>query len=223
VSRIYVFGDEGGDLVFKRGKGISQYFVLGTVTMTNCDVGTELVQLRRDLAWNGVILPDFHAHSDKQRVRDRVFDVLSRADFRIDTIILDKPKTQDHLRANPLRFYKEAWFLHFKHVAPRIAKPLDELLVVASAFQIRAKKQQIHWAVTDVVKQVSPTAIFHTAFLSAASDPCLQVADYVTWAIQRKYEANDVRPDQGEDRQRVRAVQDRHEALLLTGERARVR
>jgi hypothetical protein len=78
-------------------------------------------------------------------------------------------------------------------VAPRIAKSLDELFVVASSLQIKRKKQAIHWAVKDVVQQVSPTAIFHTAFWSAVSDPCLQVADYGTWAIQRKYETGDCR------------------------------
>jgi hypothetical protein len=41
------------------------------------------------------------------------------------------------------------------------------------------------------VQQVSPTAIFHNAFWPAVSDPCLQIADYATWAIQRKYEMGD--------------------------------
>jgi hypothetical protein len=107
--------------------------------------------------------------------------------------LLDKTKTQDHLRTNELRFYQQAWYLHFKYVAPRVCNPLDELFVVASSLQIRRKKQAIHEAVRDVVQQVSPTAVFHTAFWPAISDPCLQVADYVTWAIQRKYEMNDMR------------------------------
>lgn len=69
----------------------------------------------------------------------------------------------------------------------------DELFVVTSSLQIKRKKQAIDEAVRDVVQQVSPTAVFHTAFWPAISDPCLQVADYVTWAIQRKHETADVR------------------------------
>jgi hypothetical protein len=65
---------------------------------------------------------------------------------------------------------------------------------MASALQINKKKQAVKHAVADVVSQASPTAVFHTAFFSAVSDPCLQVADYVTWAIQRKFESNDPRP-----------------------------
>jgi hypothetical protein len=193
VSRVYVFADEGGDFAFKRGQGSSRYFIIGTATMPHCDIGTKLIDLRRELAWNGLALEQFHAASDKQRVRDRVFDVIARSGVRIDATILDKTKTQDHLRADPLRFYKEAWFLHFKYVAQRVAASLDELFVVTSSLQIRRKRQAIHWAVQDVVRQVSPTAVFHTAFWSATSDPCLQVADYGTWAIQRKYEMGDPR------------------------------
>jgi hypothetical protein len=33
----------------------------------------------------------------------------------------------------------------------------------------------------------------HCAFSPATTDPCLQVADYLTWAIQRKYESGDTR------------------------------
>ncbi|MGH2748127.1 MAG: DUF3800 domain-containing protein [Actinomycetota bacterium] len=193
MARVYVFVDEAGDFIFKRKAGVSTYFIIGTVTMKDCQLGNDLIDLRRELAWNGFILPEFHAHNDVQRVRDRVFDVLAGREFRVDTTILDKTKAQDHLRADPLRFYKEAWFLHFKHVAPRIATSLDDLFVVASSLQIKRKKQAIHHAVADVVRQVSPTVIFHTAFWPAISDPCLQVADYATWAIQRKYERGDTR------------------------------
>jgi hypothetical protein len=190
VPQVYVFGDEAGDLVFKRSAGVSRYFILGTVTMHDCAIGMELLDLRRDLALRGhFTLSEFHAKNDKWRVRDLVFDVMKRSQIRIDLTILDKTKTQDHLRAAPLRFYKEAWFLHLKYVAPRIATAHDELLVVASSLQINRKKQAIHDAVIDVVQQVSPSVFSETAFWPAVSDPCLQVADYAVWAVQRRYES----------------------------------
>jgi hypothetical protein len=121
--------------------------MIGTVTMADCRVGTELLDPRRELAWNGLRLDQFHATSDKQRVRDRVFDLLPRSDFRFDVTILDKTKTYARLKADPLRFYKTAWWLHFKYVAPQIAKPMDELLVVASSLQIKRRKLIIHRAI----------------------------------------------------------------------------
>lgn len=191
MARVHVFGDEGGDLVFRPpGNGVSRYFVIGTITISDCSIGKEILDLRRELAWSGIHLDQFHATSDKQRVRDRVFDVIAKSDLRFDATILDKRKTQDHLRANPLRFYKQAWYLHLKHVAREVAGSLDELLVVASSLKIKKHKRAIHEALKDVVNQVSPTVVFHAAFSQAMSDPCLQVADYITWAIQRKYESD---------------------------------
>jgi NADH:ubiquinone oxidoreductase subunit H len=83
--------------------------------------------------------------------------------------------------------------MHFKYVARQVVGPLDELLVVASALQINRKKKLVHRAVHDVVSQVSPTVIFHTAFARAMSDPCLQAADYLTWAVQRTNTGSDRR------------------------------
>jgi hypothetical protein len=42
VAEVYVFADEAGDFAFKRSAGASRYFILGTVTMADCRVGTEL-------------------------------------------------------------------------------------------------------------------------------------------------------------------------------------
>lgn len=193
-KRVYVFGDEAGDLTFEPPRqGVSRYFMIGTVALDECSVGDHLLALRRELAWNGVHIDQFHATSDKQRVRDRVFDVLAAADFRFDVTILDKRKAYDYLRGDPLRFYKTAWWLHFKYVGQQVVGPLDELLVVASSLQINKRKKIVHRAIHDVVSQESPTLVFHTAFAQAMSDPCLQAADYVTWAIQRKYERGDTR------------------------------
>ena len=44
-------------------------------------------------------------------------------------------------------------------------------------------------AVRDVVEQLVEARSYRTAFWPAQADPCLQAADYVTWAIQRKHEA----------------------------------
>ena len=189
-----MFADEAGDFVFSRAKSASRYFILTTVTMRDCSIGTQLLALRRSLALRGkFVIPEFRASHDKQRVRDLVFDAMQQSSIRIDATILDKTKTQNHLRADHLRFYKEAWYLHFKYVAPKVASATDELLVVASSLQIKRKKQAIHWAIRDVVSQVSPTMFYSTAFWPAASDPCLQVADYASWAIHRKHESGDLR------------------------------
>lgn len=192
--RVHIFGDEAGDLQFvPPGNGVSRYFMIGTVTIDDCSVGERLLALRRELVWEGRLLEEFHATKDKQYVRDRVIGLLAAEDIRFDVTILDKRKAQDHLRSNPIRFYKQAWYLHLKHVAPSVATSEDELLVMASSLQIKKKVQAVGQAVEEVVRQVTPTTASHYAFFPAKTDPCLQAADYLTWAIQRKYERDDDR------------------------------
>lgn len=190
MRRIHVFGDEAGDFVFQPPRqGISRYFIIGTVTLEDCEIGDELLALRRELAWDGVHLDSFHATTDKQRVRNQVFEQIAACDgLRFDATILDKRKTIEKYRRDPILFYKLAWYLHFKFVAPRIADPDDSLLVVASSLMINRKKKAVKEAVDSVVTQVAPTLNYESSFLPALCDPCLQVADYCTWALQRKYE-----------------------------------
>ncbi len=196
---MYVFGDEAGDLAFKppAPPGISRYFIIGTVAMEDCSIATALTELRREFAWNGLHLDEFHATADKQKVRDRVFDIIAQHELRFDATILDKRKAYPYTYDDPLYFYKLAWYMHFKDLAPAIADAKDELLVVASALQIKRKKTTtkaaVHKAVTEVVDQVSPTVVCHCAFTPAKTDPCLQVADYMTWAVQRMFERSDRR------------------------------
>jgi hypothetical protein len=189
----YVFSDEAGNFDFSNNSGASRYFILGTVTAESCDIGDELLQLRRDLGWRGVHLDRvFHATEDPQEVRDEVFEILSRGSFRIDATVLEKSKARPHLRGERA-LYKMAWYLHFKHVAPSVASAADRMFVVASSLGTKKKRGSFHTAVDEVVQQVSPCASHRVAFWPAESDPCLQVVDYCVWAIQRKWERGDSR------------------------------
>jgi len=193
VARVHVFADEGGNFDFSRRKGASRYFILTTVTLANCTIAEDLLALRRQLAWDGhELTQEFHATEDQQAVRDAVFGVLAGHEFQVDATIFDKSKTQPHLQ-NEAGFYKLAWSYHFRNLAPRILAPNDELFVVAAALGTRRLRAIFRQAVDDVVSQGIGPARFRTQFWPAASDPCLQVADYCCWAVQRKWEGGDDR------------------------------
>jgi len=192
----YVFADEAGNFHFSLEPGATQYFVLTTVTLDDCQVGKDLLDLRRELAWDGIYLDRvFHATEDEQAVRDRVFALLATASFRVDATIFEKRKTVPN-RQNDVGFYQLAWYLHFKYVAPQIVAGTDRLLVTAASLGTKKQRGIFHKAVSSVVFQVSPTLTHRVAFWPYESDPCLQVADYCTWAVQRKWE-------QGDDRSHV--------------------
>lgn len=186
----FVFADEAGNFDFSRRKGASRYFILTTVTMDDCGTGDALAHLRRSLTWQGISLPKpFHATDDTPAVRDAVFELLMRSPIRIDATVLEKRKAEPHLQGE-LALYKMGWFLHFKYVAPLVATSQDRLLVVAASLGTKKTRRLFSDAVGDVVKQVSP-ARHRVAFWAADSDPCIQVADYCCWAVQRAWERED--------------------------------
>jgi len=194
MARLHVYGDEAGNFDFSRNRGASTYFILTPVALVDHQVGIDLLELRRELTWNGVDLPGaFHAASDKQAVRNQVFELLGKHDFRVDTTILEKAKAQSQVRRTEDRFYKYAWLYHMKYVTPRVIRRDDELMVVAASITTKNKRSIFTEAVNDVIEQCSPSSKFVVACWPTASDPCLQVADYCCWAIQRKWESGDSR------------------------------
>jgi hypothetical protein len=194
MDRICVYADESGNFDFSRHPSASRYFILTTVTFVNHAISTALLDLRRELAWSGVDLSaDFHATEDQQAVRDEVFRVIGEHDFRIDVTLIDKPKAQVHIRSSDERFYQYPWYYHMKKLAPQIVRPNGELFVVAASLGTKAKREAYYEGIRDVMSQVSPTTEFRTACWPAAVDPALQVADYCSWAVQKKWERNDLR------------------------------
>jgi len=192
MARRYLFADEAGNFDFSPKD--SRYFILASVALDHCLVGDALTELRRDLAWRGVELRgQFRATEESQAVRDEVFACLRDYPFRVDATILEKAKAEPRVRRDETEFYRLAWYLHMKHVAPSVATERDELLVVGASLGTERKRVRFAEAMADVTQQVAPCPTVRTAFWPAASDPCLQVADYCCWAIQRKWERNDGR------------------------------
>jgi hypothetical protein len=192
MSTVYLFGDEAGNFDFSDGPGASQYFILATVTMSNCQAGDRLQALRRRLAWQGVHLGAvLHATEDPQPVRDEVFHTLALCAMRIDASIISKRSIPETMR-DPQTLYRHVWHEHFARIAPDIARRGDRLLAVASDLGTRKRRGAFHVAVDEAVR-ASARCTHRVAFWPNMSEPCLVVADYCTWAIQRKWEREDSR------------------------------
>ena len=194
MGRVYVFADESGNFAFNRKPGSTKYFIIVTITLADCACGAALLALRRELAWEAVGLEsEFHATTDAQAVRDRVFTTLKGFPFRVDATMLEKAKAQPQLCSSDTRFYQYAWFYHMKYVMRRIVQSQDEALIVGASIGTNRQRSAFRDAINDVIAQVSPTVDHRVASWSADSDPCLQLADYCAWAIQRKWESGDSR------------------------------
>jgi len=190
---LYVFADEAGNLDFSSTG--TRYFIVTAVTMQNWAIGPQLLDLRHALALQGADLLEFgfHAAEEKQAVRNAVYQLIQSVPFDIDAVILDKRKTLPRIASDEGYFYQLAWHLLFKYMAPRRCTPQDDLLVVGSSLGTKARKVRFRNAIASVIHQHAVCRTYATAFWTAASHPCLQIADYCCWAIQRWRESGDGR------------------------------
>ncbi|QWT19485.1 DUF3800 domain-containing protein [Bacillus sp. NP157] len=191
----YLFADEAGCMEFARKPHVSKYFLICTVNTEDCSIGTDMLELRRELAWKGINVDakQFHATKDPEAVRSAVFELLAGKPFRVDATLLEKSKAYPSVRSDRFDFYRHAWYFHFRHCGRQIARPGDELLIQAASIGTKKERSAFRAAINDVAQQVLPDVRWETTFWSASSDPCLQVADYCAWAIQRAYERGDDR------------------------------
>lgn len=194
MTEKFVFADEAGCFTFNRNQNVSRYFIICTITTSDTLLGEALQSLRRKLIWDKVEIGEyFHATEDKQIVRDNVFDKILRHDFKIQATILEKSKAQPQVRSSKARFYKYPWFYHFKHGIGPYVTPDMQLLITAASIGNRKERLTFCSAITDVMDQTVKSALYAVDFRPCATDPCLQVADYCAWAIQRKWERGDER------------------------------
>ena len=196
MTRLHVFADEAGNFDFSRTNGASRYFIVCTVVMPSCDAANHLLDLKRRLAWDQQPLGDyFHATNDAQIVRDEVYAELLKHDFTVQATILEKAKAQAQTRVDEATFYRYGWFYHFAHGLKDALKEADEVHVTAASIGTKKGQALFTKAVRDVVKQLAGRRkqVVRTSFWKCETDPCLQLADYCTWAIQRKWERGDTR------------------------------
>jgi hypothetical protein len=135
----------------------------------------------------------FHATTDTQAVRDRVYDEILKHDFKCQVTICEKSKAQPQVTVSKARFYKYPWYYHFKHgIAPHIGAD-DRLIVTAASIGTKKEKMTYITALNDVVNQSAPHVPWVVDFRPSMACHMLQVADYCAWATQRLWEQGDDR------------------------------
>ena len=194
MPNTYIFTDEAGCFTFNREPNVSRYFILCTVIMSSCEIAGDLLNLRRKLAWNGADLKDyFHATEDKQSVRDQVYETIMGRDFSIQATIMEKSKAHQSIRESRPKFYKTGFYFHFRNGVSRLVDQSSETLFTTACLGVKKERVAFQDAVSDVMWRTHRSGVWRADFMPCQADPCLQVADYCAWAIQRKWERDDLR------------------------------
>lgn len=192
---LYIFLDEAGDFNFSANG--SKYFTMGCVSRER-PFGdySEFVNLKYDLVEHGMNIEYFHASEDRQAVRDQVFDIIARnlAGMRVDAVVVEKRKTGPGLY-EPSKFYPRMLGYLLRYVLQ--GHSLDrykEVVVFTDRIPLKGKRDAVEKTVKTTLANMLPkSARYRLLHHDSKSNFQLQIADYCTWAIHRKWSRNDSR------------------------------
>jgi Protein of unknown function (DUF3800) len=192
---LYIFLDEAGNLDFS--KAGTRFFLLGAVTKERpFQAYKDLTELKYDLAEFGIELEYFHASENAQPVRNRVFEVIRRnlAGVRVDALAVTKQETSPLLQADGKLY---AWMLGYllKYILDQHdLGQFKEVLIFTDNLPIQKRRLTVEKAIKTTVAALLPsTARYRLLHHSSKSNLDLQIADYCTWAIYRKWNTGDTR------------------------------
>ncbi|MBU4210573.1 DUF3800 domain-containing protein [Patescibacteria group bacterium] len=215
VKKCYYFVDESGDPYFydRFGnyivdkEGCSKILILGFIKTQNpTSIRSALKKVHLTIAkekyLNGIpslkkSLVTFHAKDDCPEVREKVFKAINKLNFKAEFYIARKLESifiKRH-KKNPDIFYDDLISKLFKnqlHLA-------EENLIYLAVRGNRARQKPIEEAITKAkllfekkwqTKVNSQINIFPQTTIG---EPCLQVVDYMAWAVQRAFIKKDMR------------------------------
>ncbi len=192
---LYIFLDEAGNLDFS--KTGTKFFLLGAITKERpFHAYKELTELKYDLTELGTELEYFHASENAQPVRNRMFDIICRnlAGVRIDALVVEKRKTGPALQTEE-KFYARMLGYLLKYILNQHdLGQFKEVLVFTDSIPIQKKRSTIEKAIKTTLAELLPaTAKYWLLHHCSKSNLDLQIADYCTWAIYRKWNMGDAR------------------------------
>ena len=190
---VYVFLDESGNLDFSPIG--TKYFVLTSMMMArpfriNCALDRHLY----DCIDNGIDIEYFHCYNDSKRTRRSVFDLMTPylGSIDIDCLILEKSTMSADLRTGS-RFYP-AMFRRLINLAMR-SRATDtiptEVVIITDTVPINRGRRAVEKAIRTALATALPNVQHRSLHHQSRSHYGLQIADYCSWAIFRKWEVGD--------------------------------
>ena len=191
----YIFLDESGDLGFNQKKENSKYFVVTILSTPNKKPLEKLVkkihsQLRKKIKrLSGGIL---HSYKEKPVTRTRLLSNLAKLDCSIMTIYLNKSKVYTKLQEEKHLLYNYVTNILLDRIMSKnLVKRDNKIYLIAS-------KRETNKFLNENFKNYLKNQIINRHKINLevetkvpAQEKSLQVVDFVSWAIYRKYEFGD--------------------------------
>ena len=192
---LYIFLDEAGNLDFSRNG--SRYFVLGGITKERpFHAYKELTEFKYDQVERGTALEYFHASENAQAVRNGMFDIIEKnlAGVAVDAVIVEKQKVEAVLREEEQFFPKVLGTLLREILKHYPLAEFAEVIVFTDSLPVSRKRGAVEKGVKMTLAAMLPPAVpYRVLHHASKSNMDLQIADYCTWAIYRKWNGQDTR------------------------------
>jgi len=194
VPTLHIHIDESGNLTFSP-QGTRYYVFTAAWTYDPAPLAARLTELRFTLLKAGHDVRAFHASEDKQANRDQVVSALAEhSRWNFAAVVIEKAKVYPHLY-EPHRFYPEYASSVLKYIFHRhVRKDTDSVLVFTDTLPVKAKRDAAEKAIKITCRRELTEGIrFASYHHPAASNAWIQVADYCSWAVFKKWEQADTR------------------------------
>jgi len=198
---VYIFVDEAGDMDFS-AKGSRHYMFNFLVKKRPFNLHEYISNYRYSLLERNLDpligkrldIEAFHAHKDNKYIKEELFNIISTFDknsVQAYSYILEKPKVEPHKRKEKERFYIDNLNYSIQRLLDKL-KIDKNFIIITDRLPVQKNKGKQVGALKKGIKEYIKRNnlkirydIFHHASASSAN---LQIVDYISWAIFRKYE-----------------------------------
>jgi hypothetical protein len=186
----YIFLDESGELGFKDSS--SKYFV---ITLLICDE-SEIYALRRIIKKVREKLikkklkryPEIKGNNSSDKIRIEVLQRFMKTNAEVFTIILEKSKVYEYLKDKKNKLYNYISNL----ILNECSLENDSVcLVVDKSKTNRSLREDFDNYIRNNINQKNSSCRLIIKHENSQKEACLQVLDFISWAIFRNYEYND--------------------------------
>jgi len=166
LSKLYVFLDEAGDLNFSPTG--TKYFCLSSVTCVRPFLWeSSLLEVKNNVLESGLDICGFHASEDSLATRDKVFEIIGAhlSQFRIDSLVIEKSKTQPHLKKVE-KFFPQMMGYLFQYIWEQFKDSgHKEIMVMTDRIPVNKKREAVKKSIKQTLSGVLPKGnryfIFH--------------------------------------------------------------
>ena len=200
---IYIFVDEAGDMDFS-AKGSKYYMFNFLIKSRPFNLHEYISNYRYSILERNISKVDgrrldveaFHACEDNKYIKEEMFNIISTFDknsVMSYSYILEKPKVTPTKRKEKDKFYINNLNFAIQRLLDRVR--IDKnFIVITDRLPVQKNKKKQIGALKKGIKEYLRKSdlnirydIFHHC---SASSVNLQIVDYISWAIFRKYEMN---------------------------------